>query len=141
MAPDVVARFARLEEALRRLKAHAGVEREAFLRDADLRDIVDRNFQVALEALIDLANYTVASRGLPKPETNAELFSVLAGASLLSERLARALRGWVGFRNVLVHEYARIDYELVHKALTAELDQLEEAARVFAGLLKDELAG
>ena len=115
--------------------------RETFLRDADLRDIVDRNFQVALESLIDLANYVVASRGLPKAETNAELFSILAAASLISERLAGTLRGWVGFRNVLVHEYARIDYEIVHKALTTELSQLEEAARAFAELLRDELAG
>lgn len=103
MAPDVVARFARLEQALKRLRAHASVERTVFLRDADRRDVVDRNFQVAVEALIDLANYAVASRGLPKPETNAELFDVLTRASLLPETLGRALRGWVGFRNILVH--------------------------------------
>lgn len=109
MAPEVVARFARLTEALRRLKAHAGVDLPMFLGDADLRDIVDRNFQVAVEALIDLANHLVAARGLAKPETSAELFDILSGASLLPEPLAQALRGWAGFRNILVHEYARVD--------------------------------
>jgi len=139
LAPEVVARFARLEEALRRLKPHANVERDSFLRSADLRDIVDRNFHVALEALIDLANHLVATRGLPKPETNAELFDVLTRASHLSESLGRRLRGWVGFRNILVHEYAQMDYELVHKALTVDLEELREAGRVFGELLADEL--
>ncbi|MBI4513287.1 MAG: DUF86 domain-containing protein [Gemmatimonadetes bacterium] len=137
----MVARFARLEQALRRLRAHASVGLDGFLHDADLRDIVDRNFQIAVEALIDLANYVVASRGLPKPETSADLFDVLHRAALLPEWLARALRGWVGFGNVLVPQYTQIAYQLVHKALTVDLKELDEAARAFGELLADELGG
>lgn len=66
---------------------------------------------------------------------------MLHRGALLPEWLARALRGWVGFRNVLVHEYTQIDYQLVHKALTVDLKELDEAARAFGELLADELGG
>ena len=38
--------------------------------------------------------------------------------------LAERLRGWAGFRNVLVHEYAHIDHSILGRAIQNDLGDL-----------------
>jgi uncharacterized protein YutE (UPF0331/DUF86 family) len=39
------------------------------------------------------------------------------------------LRGWAGFRNILVHEYLAIDHGIAWRAIRDELGDLETLAR------------
>lgn len=142
MAPDLARRYARLEAALRKLRRYAGRARSAdtLRRDDELQDLVARNFQIAVEALIDVASSLIAARGLRPPDSAADAFSVLCEAGLLPARQAEVARLWVGFRNVLVHEYAGIDWDIVHQALSADLDRLAELARHLGTAARDLLA-
>jgi len=140
LAPDLLARLVRLEEALRvlgRLASQASTL-EAYRQDDALRDRVERNFQVAIEAIIDVANSLIARRRLRVPSQSGEAFDVLAEAGFLDARNALELRRWVGFRNVLVHEYAGVDHEIVFRALTIELDTLRAVAGGMAKLAGEE---
>ena len=40
--------------------------------------------------------------------------------------LAERMRGWAGFRNVLVHDYIGIDHGIAYAAIREELDDLAE---------------
>src|SRR5262249_26034558 len=115
LAPDVLARLSKLERVLGKLQRLRGeaTSREAYKSDENLRDRVERNFQVAVEAMIDIASHLVARGGLRVPADSGDTFNVLAESGALDADAAKKLRRWAGFRNVIVHEYAGIDDEIV----------------------------
>lgn len=49
-------------------------------------------------------------------------------AKLISTQSAQRLRKAVGFRNLAVHEYARIDWDIVHAILLHHLDDFSTFA-------------
>lgn len=56
-------------------------------------------------------------------------FDRLVDAGRIDAELARRLRGAVGFRNIAVHAYDRIDWAVVHTLATTRLADLEALAR------------
>ena len=58
------------------------------------------------------------------PETGAESFEILAEAGLLSQELGALLASMVGFRNILVHDYTRLDPAIVTRVLRKDLGDL-----------------
>ena len=73
--------------------------------------------QLAIEVCADVANHVISDRGLEIPSTYAQAFEVLAQAGLLDDQLRAAMVRMTGFRNILVHEYASIDPEIVVRIL------------------------
>ena len=86
---------------------------------------VKYSFVTAIEAAIDVAQHLCASEQWGSPATNADAFTILARHGVVDAGLATRLAGAVGFRNVLVHEYAVVDDHRVVAAL-ADLDDLRE---------------
>ncbi len=129
MAPDpgTIDRWRRADAALAKLFAirARGVTESLYARDSDLRDIVERNFQVVIEAAIDLANELIADRRWRTPSTAREAFEVLAENGALDAGSVSSFGGWVGFRNVIVHSYTEIKANLVVGFLNTELDDLQ----------------
>ena len=74
---------------------------------------------------MDVADHIVADRRLRVPETGAESFEILAEAGLLPAPLGTALASMVGFRNILVHDYTRIDPAIVVRVLGSDLADVE----------------
>lgn len=65
-----------------------------------------------------------ATDRLGEPQTNRELFDLLQRRGYLTAELATALGNTAGFRNILVHGYAKIDFEIVRDILAHRLDDL-----------------
>jgi uncharacterized protein YutE (UPF0331/DUF86 family) len=96
---------------------------EIYRLDWKTQRIVDRTLQIAIEACLDVASHVLADRHLRAPSTYAETFEILVEAGLMSPDLGRLMVEMTGFRNVVVHEYTRIDAEFVVRLLR---DQLED---------------
>lgn len=58
------------------------------------------------------------------PDAGAATFEVLGEAGVIPHDLAASLARMVGFRNILVHDYARLDPAIVVRALTTNLDDV-----------------
>ena len=121
--------FSRRLEALvgylEKLRAFLDAEEAEFVREPALHDLAERYLHLAVEALLDLGNHWIAEQGLPAPEVNRDTFTVLEKAGELPPELAERLRGWAGFRNILVHEYLQIDHSIAYRAIRDELKTLE----------------
>jgi uncharacterized protein YutE (UPF0331/DUF86 family) len=131
--------FSRRLEALRAYLTKLHAFREAgeaeFVREPALHDLAERYLHLAVEACLDLANHWIADRSLPTPDANRDTFTVLEQAGELTPGLAERLRGWAGFRNILVHEYLKIDHAIAFGAIRDELGDLERFAVWAAGKL------
>ena len=114
-----------LEGYLGRLRSLGEAAEPEYLAEPGIHDLAARYLHLAAEAAIDLANHWIADRGLRTPESNRDAFTVLEEAGEIRTALAERMRGWAGFRNVLVHEYINIDHRIAYAAIRDELDDLE----------------
>ena len=99
--------------------------REALKSDWRIQSMVERNLQLAIEVVISVCEQVIASLSLPTPQSGRAALSTLADASVIGRDLATALQQAVGFRNIIVHQYMTIDYDLVHDALQNDLGDME----------------
>lgn len=97
---------------------------EPFEEDYLRQDAIALNLQRACEQCIDLANYTIRVRKLGLPKESREAFRLLADNGIIKRDLAGRLEGMVGFRNVLVHEYQRLDINLMVDVIEHRLGDL-----------------
>lgn len=118
-----------LQRCLTRIRATCPATAEALAGNIDAQDIVSVNLIRAVQLAVDMATHAAASLGLPPPTTMGESFERLAEGGRLGAELARRLRGAVGFRNIAVHAYDRIDWAVVHALATTRLADLEALAR------------
>jgi uncharacterized protein YutE (UPF0331/DUF86 family) len=134
--PDLIRRkLSELELLIRQVGEYRAISTDDYRRDWKTQRIVERTLQMAIEACLDVANHAIADRGLKVPSTYAETFDVLADAGLLEPGLQVSMRRMVGFRNIVVHEYAQIDAEQVVRILREHLGDLAVFAAVAAGWL------
>jgi uncharacterized protein YutE (UPF0331/DUF86 family) len=103
--------------------------------DLKERRFVEHTLQLAIQAALDLASHIVSDERWGEPETYSELFSLLATHGLISPDLAPRLRRMVGFRNLVVHGYAKVDPQIVEQIARNDVQDLLE----FTAALRDGL--
>lgn len=133
---DVVAsRLQRLQEYLGTLRAVQKIELEKFKKDPFVHGTAERYLHLSIECLLDIGNHVISDRGFRKPETYSEILEILAEEGVVSLELSRRMAGMAAFRNVLVHDYLRLDLDKVYKVINDHLKDFEELAGVFSELL------
>jgi len=110
-----------LEQYITQVEEFRGITPEEYRRDWKTQRIVERTLQIAIEACADVANHIIADRNLRMPSTYAEAFEVLAEADILTAAQREAMVRMSGFRNLIVHEYARIEPAMVVRVLRERL--------------------
>ena len=123
MADDVILNKATsIERCLQRiLEEYAGDDKNLFTNQTK-QDAIVLNLQRACETAIDLAMYVVNQRRLGVPQESRDAFTLLQTAGILLPDLATRMQKMVGFRNVAVHEYTRLNLDVVRAIITKQLD-------------------
>ena len=103
---------------------------DEFIGDFRNVDSALHRLQTGIQALIDVASYATARRGLGTPTTSADALVKLEGAGHLPIGSAARFTPIFGFRNRVVHLYDRIDPQIVYRILTEDRPGLEELARL-----------
>jgi len=100
--------------------------------DFKLRAFCERYFEKIIEAIVDLAFIIIKDKKLEIPEEDKGAFDILFREKIISSDLAEKLKKAKGMRNILAHEYGKIDDEIVFEAVTEELiyDAVEFLKRV-----------
>lgn len=86
---------------------------EAYLKDITVKDAVERNIEVAIQACIDIGRIIIKRKKLREPEDNKGVFVVFAENGFISERSLKFLVPMAATRNVLVHGYDKVDDNIV----------------------------
>jgi uncharacterized protein YutE (UPF0331/DUF86 family) len=97
---------------------------ELLLNDVRERRFIEHTLQLAIQAALDVASHVVSEQRLGEPESNKELFLLLARGGWIEGDLASTLAQMAGFRNVLVHGYATVNPDRVRDVVENRLDDL-----------------
>jgi uncharacterized protein YutE (UPF0331/DUF86 family) len=103
-----------------------------------LRRAVERALQVAIEACLDIGRRLIAVEGFRYPEDNKDVFQILVEERVVPRQLLPTLIDMARFRNLIVHDYARIDDARVYGMLKKRLDDFDAYARAVAAYLERE---
>jgi len=132
----IVAKLGRLDEYLRYLAEIQKVNRRSFLRDYHFYGLAERYLQLAIEVLLDVGKLIIVAEDLRRPEDNQDIFSVLHDAKMLPLKLTERLLGIANFRNILVHDYEKIDRQIVYQKLKHNLTDFKEFKKAILRYLK-----
>jgi uncharacterized protein YutE (UPF0331/DUF86 family) len=123
----------RLRDEVADLRRLAQYDAETLLADRDKLKSIKYGFVVAIEICIDAGQHVIATEGYQAPANYGEVFSVLAEHGHLSAADVPTLIAMAGFRNLLVHGYAKIDDRRVIDTLHHHLDDFDRFRRALAG--------
>lgn len=101
------------------------VDFAAFSADLDRQESILFNLQMAIQNCIDIAAHIVSDEGLGIPGSTNEIFYLLEESGYLSTELTEAMVKAAGFRNLLVHEYARLELKYVHEIAHRHVTDLQ----------------
>lgn len=129
------------------------VQVEEYLRDLDeiksnytvsdykenkiIRRYTERTLQVAIEACLDLASHIISYKGLREPLDSKDCFQVLLENGIINADLAERLKRMAQFRNVVVHDYIRINPEIVYAIVQKNIPDIV----AFANIIEERYMG
>jgi uncharacterized protein YutE (UPF0331/DUF86 family) len=131
---DLVAKkLALIETSVRELQTLA--RPDEIQRDIRELRFVAYTLQIAIQAALDVAAHIVADERLGEPRTNRELFELLERYGWVPPALAASLRDMVGFRNIVVHGYERVNGSIVAQIVSDHLGDLLDFVRAIRAKL------
>ena len=123
MADDVILNKAGvIERCIARVREEHDGNDENLMNNFTRQDSIILNLQRACEATIDLAMHIVKTNSLGVPQESRDAFSLLSDADLLETDSAEKLMKMVGFRDIAIHDYKKMNLDIVNNIIHNDLD-------------------
>lgn len=117
------------EDYLQEIKEFLRASDEIIYSDLKNRYSLERVFLLLVEELIDINNYFIKALNLKPIDDLKSSFLALGEANILPKDFALKISPLVGVRNILVHQYEKLDFSLFLKNLRGNLNDFEEYFR------------
>ncbi|CEP67375.1 Protein of unknown function DUF86 [Moorella glycerini] len=110
---SIIRRLRFMAAELEDLKAYGEMDYFQYQSDRKSRRDVERIIENLVNAALDIAKILIAGEDLEVPETYRQAFIRLGEAGIIDKELALALAEKARTRNILVHQYLDIKWELI----------------------------
>jgi len=97
---------------------------EEYLEKFQHKRAVERLIQLIVDVAVDINSHTIVDEGNPPPEDAFDSFIQAAKYGILPIEFAKKIAPSTGERNIIVHEYEKIDDGLVY-------DSIKEAIKMY----------
>jgi len=125
-----------LDSYLAELKQIAPVDFVEFQK-IEKKRACERLLQLAVESVIDICNLLVSGLRMGLPAEEEDLFRKLIQGHIISEGLGKKLKEMKGFRNILVHEYARVNDKIVYEAVKTKFSDFDAFKKEILDFLRE----
>lgn len=134
---EVQSRLDLVPENLEKLAILQAMTYDEFMSDFRNIDSALHRLQTAIQALVDLGSYIIASLGLRTPSTSAEVIDILVECGLLPTAHRDRYISMIQFRNRIVHFYNDIDLRILHRILLDELVDIRDLYHAFIRIIEE----
>lgn len=111
--PLIIRKLTELDEYLKQMGEFSSVTLEEYSRDWKVQRIVERTLQMMIETCADIANHIISDRGYRTPDNYGDTFRVLHENGVLKSDLFEIMLKMARFRNIVVHQYDKVDEAIV----------------------------
>ena len=133
----VTAKLESLRHCVERVRTRTPASAAELSSSHDAQDIVCLNLERTVQACVDIAAHIVSDSECTVPDTMAGTFDALQRQGVLPRDLAERMRRAVGFRNISVHAYQSLDWEIVHSIATERLGDFVEFGQAIEAMLAE----
>jgi uncharacterized protein YutE (UPF0331/DUF86 family) len=136
----ILRKLSNLEEYYVQIEEYKGIALEQYTKDWKIQRIIERTLQMMIETCSDIAGHIISDRKYRVPNSYADTFEVLEENSVIDKAQADSLVRMVKFRNVVVHDYDRVDGGIVIGILKKNLPDFMKFKAAIVAFLNAELA-
>lgn len=112
-----------IEKYLKELEEIKIDDFEQYKIDFKSKALYERYFEKIVEAIVDLAFLIIKEEKLKIPEEDKDAFDILAQKEIINQELAERLKNAKGMRNIIAHEYGKLNDKLVFDAVNEEIER------------------
>jgi len=129
-------KLSRLKEYVHYLRKLKDTQLKTFEADFKVRGAAERYLHLAIESVIDIGNEIISILQMRKPDQYKDIPIILAESGIIPKDFAAEIVKMIGFRNLLVHDYAIIDTASEYEFLETRLTDFEKYMKHVANWLK-----
>lgn len=112
-----------INEFLEQLKGIVPSSFDEYKKNIEKKAACERYVEKIIEAVTDLAFLIIKKKNLRIPEDDIDAFNILLDNKIIENELATRLKNAKGMRNIIAHQYGKIDDEIVYNSITEELEK------------------
>lgn len=112
-----------INEFLEQLKGIVPSSFDEYRKNIEKKAACERYVEKIIEAVTDLAFLIIKKKNLRIPEDDIDAFNILLDNKIIENELATRLKNAKGMRNIIAHQYGKIDDEIVYNSITEELEK------------------
>ena len=90
---------------------------------------IERGIQISIECILDISNIIIATLDIEKPDTYREVILSLGKEKVLPTSFSKEIANMISFRNILVHDYTRVDEKVILDILHHHLDDFSRSIK------------
>ncbi|MGA2316618.1 MAG: DUF86 domain-containing protein [Thermodesulfobacteriota bacterium] len=118
-----------MEEALAQLGKYRNISFNEFQKDLSLVWIVEKGLEILIQNLLDIGAHLLASEIKNDWEDYGEVILKLGKHGVIPQEFVDQIKGMAGLRNILIHEYLRIDLNKLFDYLKYRLEDFVQFIR------------
>jgi len=138
MEESSLRRIEKFRESIKKLKKLSTFKSDIFYSDLFLSNALERNLQIAVECIADIARKIISSKEWKIPSTYKEIIKTLKRKKVLNKKLSEEMGDLVGLRNILVHMYAEVKLDTILDELENHIKTLELTMNKILKFCKEE---
>lgn len=126
----ILAKIGSIRKYLKRINNVSNITLEVFLDDINVQDIILFNIQLAVQNCIAIAAHIVSEEDMGIPGSANELFYFLEENKYINNLLTEKMVKAIGFRNLIVHEYGKLDLKRAYDISQNDINDLNDFLKV-----------
>ena len=115
-----------MEEALANLGRYRDLPLEAFEKDLSLIWIAEKGLEILIQNVLDIGAHILAAEIRNDWDDYGEIILKLGQHGVIPRDFSQRIHGMAGLRNILVHEYVRVDVAKIYGYLQDRLADFVE---------------
>ncbi|HLC63039.1 MAG TPA: DUF86 domain-containing protein [Candidatus Nanoarchaeia archaeon] len=119
----ILEKIKEIEEFLDQLSNFTPSTLEDYKSDVVKKAACEHYFEKTMQAITDIAFLTIKLKKFRIPQDDNDSFTVLNENKVIDENLTKNLQNAKSMRNILAHEYGKVNDNLVYESITEELEK------------------
>jgi uncharacterized protein YutE (UPF0331/DUF86 family) len=124
-----------IDETIPILKDLKATPLDKFKDDKKLQMLAERCLELSIQSLLDIAHYIIAQNNWDRSSENKEAILTLGIKGIIPKDFSKRIESMAGLRNLLAHEYLKIDPLKIYKHIQ-HLEDFREFSRYILEYIK-----
>ena len=122
---NIKSRLLKLEQYINDLMEFENIKLDEYRQKKLVRRFIERTLHLTIESCLDIGNHIISEERLGIADSNTDIMKILAENNIIKDNIDTYIK-MAKFRNIIVHDYAELDDEIIVNILNNELSVFKQ---------------